>query len=153
MNLNFFNSVLGTLQLFVLSSTAAANVLNLELAKRLVSAAEGYGKSKSWKLSIAVVNAEGNLVVFHRGDGTYSGSIDSAIQKAKSANAFQRPTSAFVHAIKEGRLGLLSAPEVVAIEGGVPIVFGGQHIGAIGVSGAKAIEDEDVALAAVKVLK
>jgi glc operon protein GlcG len=130
---------------------AEANELNLDKAKMIVQAAEKYGNSRGWKLSIAVVNAEGNLVMFQRGDGAYTGSIASAISKAKSANAFQRPTSAFTQGVKEGRLGILSSPDIVAIEGGVPIMMMGKHAGAIGISGAKATEDEEAGLAAVKV--
>lgn len=136
-----------------LSSVAIANDLNLNVAKQVIQAAEKYGKIKGWKLSIAVVNAEGNLIVFQRGDGTYAGSINSTIKKAKSANAFQRLTSAFAQAAKDGRVGILSAPEIVAIEGGVPLTFKDKHVGAIGVSGAKATEDEEAAIAASNSLK
>jgi glc operon protein GlcG len=130
------------------SSFAEANDLNLDKTKKIIQAAEKYGNSRGWKLSIAVVNTEGNLVMFQRGEGAYIGSIASAISKAKSANAFQRPTSAFAQAVKEGRLGILSSPDIVAIEGGVPIMLMGKHAGAIGISGAKATEDEEAGLAA-----
>lgn len=136
------------LSLIFLAKGAIA--LDLATAKKVAEAAADYGQKKTWKLSVSIVNSEGNLVYFQRGDGTYSGSIEAAIAKAKSANAFQRPTSAFVQGIKEGRNGLLSVPGVVAIEGGVPIVVEGQHVGAIGVSGAKSTEDEEAANAGVK---
>lgn len=87
---------------------------------------------------------------FHRGDGTYSGSIDGAIDKAKSSNAFQRPTKAFADGIKEGRVGLVTMKNVVGIDGGLPIQLDKNHVGAIGVSGAKATEDEQCALAALE---
>lgn len=135
------------------SGLAVGAPLNLAVAKKLADVADAYGKGKNWALSIAVVNEEGNLLYFQRGDNTYSGSIDAAIAKAKSSNAFQRPSSAFVQGVKDGRTGLLSVPGVVAIEGGVPIVMDGRHVGAIGVSGAKATEDEEAAAAAVRSLK
>ncbi len=140
--------------IFIMSSHAAyARSLNLSTARKLADVAESYGRTKNWALSIAIVNEEGNLLYFQRGDNTYSGSIDAAIAKAKSANAFQRPSSAFAQGIKEGRMGLLSVPGVVAIEGGVPIAIDGLHVGAIGVSGAKATEDEEAAMAAVRSIK
>lgn len=143
--------------LFILTMCAAqqsvASPLNLVTAKKLAEAADAYGKSKNWSLSIAVVNDEGGLLYFQRSDNAYSGSIDAAIAKAKSSNAFQRPSSAFVQGLKDGRTGLLSVPGVVAIEGGVPILIEGRHVGAIGVSGAKATEDEEAAMAALKNLK
>lgn len=120
--------------------------------RSVAEAADAFGKKKKWSLSIAIVNEEGNLVYFQRGDKAYSGSIDSAIEKAKSANAFQRPTSAFVSAIKDGRIGLLSVRGIVALEGGVPLTFEGKHIGAIGVSGARSVADEEAAHAGTQTL-
>lgn len=127
--------------------------LDLAKAKQIVTTAEGVAKVNQWKVAIAIVNDEGNLVYFQRGDGSYVGSIDAAIAKAKSANAFQRSTSAFVQGVKDGRTGLLSVPGVVAIEGGLPIVINGIHVGAIGVSGAKSTEDEKIALEGLKGIK
>jgi uncharacterized protein GlcG (DUF336 family) len=112
--------------------------------------ANTYAKKKNWKLSIAIVNSEGNLLYFQRDPEAYSGSIDAAIQKAKSSNAFQRPTSAFVEAIKQGRTGLVTVKDVVALEGGLPIILNEKHVGAIGISGAKSIEDEEAARAALE---
>lgn len=128
----------------------APTTLSLKSAQQIAAKAAACAKKKNWHVSIAIVNSEGNLVFFQRDDGAYSGSIESSLQKAKSANAFQRPTSAFVEAIKQGRLGIVTGKDVVAIEGGVPIVQGGVHLGAIGLSGAKAIEDEECAKAALE---
>lgn len=127
--------------------------LTLALAKDIAASGDAYGKKKGWALSIAIVNDEGNLLYFQRADKAYLGSIEAAMSKAESANAFQRPTSAFVQSIKEGRNGLLSLRGVVALEGGVPIVIDGQHVGAIGVSGAKSVEDEEAATAALRFLE
>ena len=127
-----------------------AQDLTSEVAKKISARAVQYSSQKNWKVSIAIVNSEGNLVYFERGDGTYVGSIDSSIEKAKSANAFQRPTSAFAEAVKSGRTGLVTGDKIVAIEGGVPINYNGKHAGAIGISGARAIEDEEIANEALK---
>lgn len=123
--------------------------MNLELAQKMAAKVFACAKTNKWKLSVAIVNSEGNLLLFQRGDGSYSGSIDAAIDKAKSANAFQRPTKAFVDGMKEGRIGLLSVKNIVGIEGGLPIQAGDKFLGAIGVSGARAVEDEICAKAAV----
>lgn len=147
-----FTTILAAI--FTLASSAFASAKNstasfdLNYVKSLANKAADCGSKNGWKLSIAIVNNEGNLVYFERNDLAYSGSIEASIQKAKSANAFQRPTSAFVDGVKQGRLGLLTVKDVVAIEGGVPIVVDGRHVGAIGVSGAKATEDEQCAKAA-----
>jgi uncharacterized protein GlcG (DUF336 family) len=137
---------------FLISTSAFAGIkeLNLENARKIADKALACGKEKGWKLSVAIVNAEGNLLVFQRGDGTYVGSIDASIDKAKSANAFQRPTKAFADGIKDGRTGLVTVKDVVGIEGGLPIQNDGVHLGAIGVSGAKAVEDEVCATKAIQ---
>lgn len=119
--------------------------LNAEVSQTIVSKAIECGRKNKWSLSVAIVNAEGRLISFQRDDGSYVGSIDAAIAKATSSNAFQRPTSAFVEGIKSGRLGMLSVKDVVANEGGIPIVLNGKHVGAIGISGAKSVEDEQCA--------
>lgn len=144
--------LLFTLFLTLLPTFALAEELSLETAKKIATRAAQYATKKSWNVSIAIVNSEGNLVYFERRDGTYLGSVSASQEKAQSANAFQRPTSAFVEAVKAGRVGLTSGKNIVAIEGGVPIVLKGKHIGAIGISGAKAIEDEEIAADAVKAL-
>jgi glc operon protein GlcG len=124
--------------------------LNLEVSQKITKKALACGEKNNWKLSVAIVNSEGNLISFQRTDGAFVGSIDAAKDKAFSANAFQRPTKTFADSIKEGRLGLLSVKNVVAIEGGIPIIINGKHVGGIGVSGAKAIEDEQCAKAALE---
>lgn len=143
-----------TIFLILISSLISAaekpKSLTLEYAQAVAAKAEDHAKKKGWKVSIAIVNQEGNLLYFQRNPEAYSGSIDVSIQKARSANAFQRPTSAFVEAVKQGRIGMIGVKDVVAIEGGVPIVISGKHVGAIAVSGAKAIEDEETALAGLE---
>ena len=131
------------------SSPECSKALTLQYAQSIANKAQAYAQKKNWKVSIAIVNSEGNLLYFQREPDAYVGSIDSAIQKAQSSNAFQRPTSVFVDAIKQGRLGLMTGKNIVAIEGGIPIILNGKHIGAIGISGAKATEDEETAQAAL----
>lgn len=131
-------------------SAEKATELNLDYAQKIASKAAACGIKNKWKLSVAIVNSEGNLLYFQRGDGSYVGSIDAAIDKATSANAFQRPTKAFVDGLKEGRTGLVTVKNIVGIEGGLPIQIGDKHVGAIGISGAKATEDEQCAKLALE---
>lgn len=143
------------LTLLAFAGSAFANEkpseLNLDYAQKIAAKAAACGVKNAWKLTVAIVNSEGNLVFFQRGDGTYSGSIDAAIDKAKSASAFQRPTKAFADGIKnDGRVGLVTVKNIVGIEGGVPIQLGGKHAGGIGVSGARSLEDEQCAIAALE---
>lgn len=141
-------SMIFLLSLLISSVSLAADKgaeLNLDEAQRIASKATICAVKNGWKLSIAIVNSEGNLIYFQRADGSYSGSVEASIDKAKSANAFQRPTKAFGDGLREGRTELLTLKNVVAIEGGVPIQYGGRHAGAIGISGARAAQDEQCA--------
>lgn len=132
----------------VFAAPAKEIVFDLNYAKALAAKAAACAQKNNWKVSIAIVNAEGNLIYFERNEQAYTGSIDAAIEKAKSSSAFQRPTSAFTEAMKS-RPELATLKGVVAIQGGVPIQLNGKHAGAIGISGAKAPEDEQCAVAAV----
>jgi glc operon protein GlcG len=71
--------------------------------------------------------------------------------KARTAALFQRPTRFFEEVINKGRTAMSALPDFTPLQGGVPLVFAGQVIGAIGVSGAASAQaDEDIAQAAAK---
>lgn len=123
--------------------------LTLEAAKRLVSTVETLAAKNRWAMVAAVVDAGGNLVLLERMDYAQTGSIEVAIQKAKTAIAFKRSTKSFEERALAGRNVLLALPGVVPIEGGLPIVVEGQYIGAIGVSGGSSEQDGLAAQAAV----
>ena len=78
-------------------------------------------------------------------DEVQTGSIEVAIQKAKTAVAFKRPTRLFEEAVAKGRTVLVSLPGGMPFEGGVPITAGNQVIGAVGVSGVTAQQDGMIA--------
>jgi uncharacterized protein GlcG (DUF336 family) len=124
--------------------------VSLELAKKIAAVAQVEAAKNKWAMAIAIVDDGGNLVYFERMDGTQLGSIEVAQQKAKTALFFKRPTKSFEDAVlTDKRVVVLSTPNVVPLEGGVPLVVDGVPIGAIGVSGAKASEDGVVAKAAL----
>ena len=100
-------------------------------------------------MAFAIVDPSGNLVLFHKMDGTQNGSIEVAVQKARTSALFRRPTRVFADSVAGGRNAVLSLPNVVAIEGGVPILIDGRVAGAIGVSGASSEQDGEIAAAAL----
>lgn len=103
---------------------------------------------------IAVVDDGGHPILALRLDGTQTSSFDTAIGKAQAAVAWKRPTRLLEESVNGGRTAFLSIAQGMAIlQGGVPIEIDGQVIGAIGVSGVKASDDELVALAGVNALK
>ena len=127
--------------------------LSLEEVKSMVKAAEERAKKDNWNVVIAVVDAGGHLVYLQRMDGVQTASIEVAQKKARAAVLYKRPTKVFEDGLKSGNSGLMLLPNVIASEGGVPIIHDGQAIGAIGVSGVTSAEDGIIANAAVEALK
>ena len=119
-----------------------------------MAAAEAEAARGGWKVVIAIVEAGGHPVMLHRIDDAQWSSIDTALQKARAAVAWKRPTRLLEEAVNNGRHAFLSISQGMALlQGGVPIEIDGQVIGAVGVSGVKAADDEAVALAGVEALK
>lgn len=129
--------------------------ISLEQARKLIAAAEAEAAKQKWPVAIAIVDGSGHLVAFARLDNTQLGSIEVALEKAKCAALFRRPTKVFEEGLAKGgeNLRALKAPGVIPIEGGLPIIHEGKVIGAIGVSGVKATEDGQVAQAGIDALK
>ena len=131
---------------------ADKKALTLEAAKKAAAAAEAEAAKNKWTVVVAIVDDGGHLVYLSRIDGTQTGSVDVAIRKARTAQAFKRPTKVFEDAIAGGRTALLGLEGVVPLEGGVPITVGGQVIGAIGVSGVTSQQNGVVAKAGADAL-
>lgn len=129
--------------------------ISLKQAHKIVEAAEAEAEKNGWPVAIAVVDGAGHLVLFHRLDNTQYGSVEVALEKAKTSALFRRPTKAFEDAIAKGaeNLKVLKLPGATPIEGGLPIVVDGKLIGAIGVSGVKSTEDAQIATAGLAALK
>ncbi len=128
-------------------------VLTLAGAKMVAAAAAAEAKRNNAGGAIAVVDDGGNLLYVERLDGTFAAASNISISKARSAANFRRATSIFEDAIKNGRSSLLANPELLPLQGGVPILVDGQVIGAVGVAGAaSAQQDEDIAKVAATAL-
>src|SRR6185295_16189925 len=98
--------------------------------------------------SIAVVDDGGYLLYFVRPEESFAAGANVSIGKARTSAIFKKPTKDFEDTINKGRFTMTALPDFTPLQGGVPIIQGGQVIGAIGVSGAKsAQQDEDVAKA------
>jgi uncharacterized protein GlcG (DUF336 family) len=118
-------------------------------AKRVAVAAVGEARRNGWNMAIAIVDSAGYLVYFERMPNTQLGSIELAMEKARTAALFRRPTKVFQDAVAGGGDGLrvLRLSGTIPNEGGVPIVADGMIIGAIGVSGGSVEQDGQVAKA------
>ena len=130
-----------------------AKVIGMDAARTMMTAAEAEATRNGWPVAIAIVDAAGELILFHKLDGTQSASIDIAIGKASTAARLRRPTKALEDAIASGRMALAAVDGILPLEGGVPIVVDGQVIGAIGVSGVTSQQDAQVAEAGVAALR
>ena len=158
---HFATTVIGLVVLFG-GKTAHAQApipygepISLDMAKKVIAAAEVEAKKNNWPVAIAVVDGAGFLIAFHRLDNTQLGSVEVAMQKAKSAALFRRPTKVFEDTLATGgaNLKVLKLPGALPVEGGLPIIQGDKIIGAIGVSGVKSTEDAQIATAGIESLK
>lgn len=130
--------------------TQQANI-TLEAAKKVVAEAVKFAKTVNAPGgAIAVVDNGGNLVYLERLDGTFAAASEVATKKANTSALFKAPSSKLENAINGGRGALITVGHTF-LQGGIPIIFNGQVIGAIGVSGsASAQQDEDIAIAGSK---
>jgi glc operon protein GlcG len=128
--------------------------INLAGAKMVIAAAEEAAKKITpTPYVIAVVDPGGYLIYFEREDNAQLGSVRVAIDKARSAVLFRRPTKAFEDAVAGGRNALLGLRGAVPLEGGLPLLSDGKIVGAVGASGGTAPQDGQVAKAGAGAVK
>jgi glc operon protein GlcG len=126
--------------------------ISSEQAKKAAAAAIADAKKNNLAVVVAVVDSSGTLTYLEKIDGTQLSSVETAIGKARTANNFKRPTKALEDVVAGGRVALLNLPNVVPLQGGLPIIVDGKIIGAIGVSGATSQQDEQAAAAGLAAL-
>jgi glc operon protein GlcG len=126
-----------------------AKIITLEAAKQMAAAGEAEARKNGWNVAIAIVDAHGGLILFHKLDETQPGSIAVAQGKARAAALFKRPSKAMEEAIAGGKQAFLTVEGIVPMQGGLPVIVAGKVIGAVGVSGVTSAQDEQVAQAAL----
>ncbi len=102
-------------------------------------------KQQKLELSIAVVDASGQLISFVRMDGAALVTIEVAIGKAKTAAYLKAPSKVFEDKVNAGESAMLSVPNILPLQGGIPIIVDEEVIGAVGVSGASGSMDNAIA--------
>jgi glc operon protein GlcG len=120
--------------------------------KIIAAGSEAEASKNSWKVCIAIVDDGGHPLGFQRLDGCGAASAAIAQSKAYSAAMRRRATHLDEELVKNGRVSMLSMPNIIFLEGGVPIVVEGEVIGAVGVSGVKSAEDAQIAQAGIDAL-
>jgi len=125
-------------------------VLEAADAAKIMAAAKAEAAKNGWRVTIVIVDEGGTLMALERMDGAPLKSPDIATEKARTAALFRRPSKIFQDLVKDNP-GMLGLP-VLPLQGGVPLMSGGECVGAIGVSGVQAHEDEQVAAAGAAAL-
>jgi glc operon protein GlcG len=128
--------------------------IGLERAKQVMAAAEGEAKKRNWKMNIAVVDTNGELVHFSRMEGGLIGSVNVAQGKARTSARYRRESRVFYNVYESGHpyIGTID-PGLVASPGGFPLVEGGKVIGAVGCSGGTGDQDAVICKAGADVVK
>jgi glc operon protein GlcG len=129
--------------------------LSQDMAKKAIAAAEAEAKKNNWFMNIAVVGPSGHLLAFSRMDGAQYASVAIAQHKARTAATFRRPTKAFQDglAANPANVYLLTLDDIIASEGGIPIIADGKLVGAMGCSGGTGQQDGVVCQAGIAALK
>ena len=134
-------------------TAAQAAGMTLASARRLMGAAEAIGREMRVALSVAVVDSGDQLVAFARMDGADLVSIELARNKAFSALMNRMPTRDLAPLVQPGTefygYDSLAAGRMVVFAGGMPLERDGVLVGAVGVSGGSAEEDQRAVDAAV----
>lgn len=125
------------------------HALTLDDAKKLMAAAEDEARRNNWEVVVAILNDGARIVAVHRMDGARPGNDQIAIAKATTSAMTCRPSVVWERWI-DGRHKAYATFPFIAAQGGLPIIIGGDLIGAIGVSGVKSSEDEQIAMVAVR---
>lgn len=129
--------------------------VNLDTARKVAAGARVEAEKNHLQMVIAVVDPGGDLVYFEKMDGAQTGSVQVAIDKARTSAMFRRPTKFFEDAVASGGAGLrfLGMRNVVPVDGGFPLIVGGKIVGAVGASGGTNKQDGEVGFAGASALK
>jgi glc operon protein GlcG len=130
-------------------------VLTLEIARRLIDAAEAEARDQGLTLSFAVVDAGGHVVAVARMDDADWITPEVALGKAWTAAAFRSPSAAQGDKAKDlvafaGSISAATHGRYTPQIGGLPVELDGKPAGGMGASGASGQEDEAVVRAALE---
>jgi len=119
--------------------------------QKMVAACKSEATKNKWNVSIAVVDDAGYLLYLERLDGAGLVTAEVATQKAVTSARTRRPSKFWEDRIKE-RPSFMKFPGVLPLQGGVPVLYQNECVGAIGVSGVQSHEDEQIANAGAAAL-
>ena len=123
------------------------NTIGGDAVADVMDAAEASANKAGYRVVIAIVDAGGNLLELRRTEGAQPASSQVAIDKARTAAIFVRPSREIEEQVSAGRFGALALHGAAALTGGIPLTADGEVVGAIGTSGETPDEDESVSKA------
>ena len=121
--------------------------LSLATALTIATAASDLCKSQGYQVSVTVVGREAQMLVYLRGDGSPPHSTENSFRRAYTALTYRQPSGAVEQRVrKDPGDQLVRLEHVMAAQGALPIVVGGDTLGAVAVSGSSG-GDKDEACA------
>ena len=130
-------------------------VITLVEAEQILQAAKAKAADMGVIVAIAVVDPRGDLVAMVRMDGALWGTAPVARGKAFASVAYGVPSADLMERADPPVMRALitmEQGELIPQQGALPIKRGDAVIGAVGVSGAAAHEDEEIARAGIAAL-
>src|SRR3954451_25084257 len=122
-------------------------VIDTAGADAVIAAAEQESQRRGARVYLCVVDPSGEVVAMRRTDGAQVTSARVAVDKARTAAIFRRPSREIEEQVTGGRLGALALHGAAALIGGIPLKVGGEVVGAIGTSGETPDEGDPVSRA------
>ena len=120
--------------------------------KQMMAACLAEAEKNGWEVTIAICDDAGVLLSLERMDGAPAISATVAPDKAKASALTKLPTKFWEDRVKE-RPAFANFPAGSLIQGAVPVIYEGECVGAIGVSGVQSSQDEQIARAGLVALK
>jgi uncharacterized protein GlcG (DUF336 family) len=127
--------------------TRTRRVVDEAGVQAVLDAAETKAREQGSRVVIAVVEPGGELIGLRRTPGAQVASSRVALDKARTAAIFVRPSREMEQQVTDGRLGALALHGASCLTGGIPLRVGDEVVGAIGTSGETPDEDEAVSIA------
>src|SRR5438034_7529345 len=130
-----------------MAATRTRRIIDDRGADAVIDAAAAYARDHGHRVVMAVVDPSGELIEMRRTEGAQVASSRVAVDKARTAAIFVRPSREMEDQVTGGRLGALALHGAACLTGGIPLKVGDEVVGAIGTSGETPDEDESVSLA------
>jgi uncharacterized protein GlcG (DUF336 family) len=118
--------------------------VSLAMAQTIANAALAQCQGMGFKVSVAVVDRGGMVLVALHGDGAGLHTNEGAERKAFTARTFGQASADLIKRLEqrpETAFGTRQYTRVIALPGGIPIKAGNEVIGAVGVSGSPGKDD------------